>query len=243
MLSSLRALAFQASFIVWTIGLCLVMLPVAPFTSGAGFRGWARFWEGGVLWLLRRVVGIALLVRGAPPAEPVLIAAKHQSVLETLVFHRLVPNVAVPLKQELTRIPLFGRYLVKAGCIPVDRGAGAAAMRWLFRDAEARVAEGLSLLVFPEGTRVRVGETGAYRPGIAGLYLALGRPVVPVALLTGHVWGRGFLGKRPGTAVIAFLEPIEPGLDRRQFMRLLEERIETASAALAAEFDAPRTRA
>jgi 1-acyl-sn-glycerol-3-phosphate acyltransferase len=134
---------------------------------------------------------------------------------------------------ELTRIPLFGHYLVKSGCIGVEREAGTRAMRSLMQQSRARLEAGLSLLLFPEGTRVAPGEHKPYRPGIAALYLQLGRPVVPVALHTGHVWGKGLFAKHPGTAVVAFLEPIPPGLDRKAFMARLEERIETASAELA----------
>ncbi len=229
----MRALLFQLAFVTWTLGLGLVMLPIAPFTNAAGIRAWARRWEGGILALLRAICGIRVEVRGAPPREPSLLASKHQSALETLVFHRLVPDIAIPLKAELTRIPILGRFLVKSGCIPVARDAGAAALRRLIEAARARTAEGLSLLIFPEGTRVPPGERRPYRPGVAALYLQLGRPVVPVALHTAHVWGKGLFAKHPGTAVIEFLEPIPPGLDRKTFMARLEAAIETASARLA----------
>jgi len=230
---TLRGLLFQPAFVLWTTLMALFLAPVAPFVGGAGIRWWARRWEAGILVLLRVICGIRLDVRGTPPQEPSLLASKHQSALETVVFHRLVHEIAVPLKVELTRIPLFGRYLVKSGCIGVERDAGTRAMRALMHASRQRLDEGLSLLVFPEGTRVAPGESKPYRPGIAALYLQLGRPVVPVALHTGHVWGKGLFAKHPGTAVIAFLEPIPPGLDRRTFMARLEERIETASAKLA----------
>ena len=228
-----RGLLFQGAFVVWTTLLSLLLLPLAPVIGGHGIRWWARRWEGGILVLLRVLCGIRLEVRGAAPTEPSLLASKHQSALETVVFHRLVPEIAVPLKVELTRIPLFGRLLLKSGCIGVQREAGTRALRQLVNGGRRRLDEGLSLLIFPEGTRVPPGERRPYHPGVAALYLQLGRPVVPVALHTGHVWGRGSFAKHPGTAVIEFLEPIQPGLDRRTFMAHLEERIETASARLA----------
>jgi 1-acyl-sn-glycerol-3-phosphate acyltransferase len=231
-MTALRSLVFQVAFVLWTILVALLMLPLARSADSARVRVWARRWEGGILVLLRRLVGISLEVRGSPPAEPSLLASKHQSALETVVFHRLVPDIAIPLKVELTRIPLVGGYLLGSGCIAVERDAGPKAMRRLMHEARARLDQGLSLLIFPEGTRVPPGERRPYRPGIAALYLQLGRPVVPVALHTGHVWGKGPLAKRPGRAVIEFLEPIPPGLDRKTFMALLEERIETASEAL-----------
>jgi 1-acyl-sn-glycerol-3-phosphate acyltransferase len=230
---TLRGLLFQPAFVVWTTVIAVLLAPLAPVIGGTGIRWWARRWEGGVLVLLRVLCGIRLEVRGTPPTEPSLLASKHQSALETVVFHRLVPAIAVPLKIELTRIPLFGRFLLESGCIGVQREAGTRALRQLVKGGRRRLDEGLSLLVFPEGTRVPPGERRPYRPGIAALYLQLGRPVVPVAVHTGHVWRRGMFDKHPGTAVIEFLEPIPPGLDRRTFMARLEERIETASARLA----------
>ncbi len=232
-----RSVAFQVAFVGWTVLFALFLFPLSFFLNDAGLRRWARRWEGGVLVLLRWLAGITLEVRGTPPQEPSLIASKHQSVLETVVYHRIVPDIAIPLKVELTRIPLFGRYLLGAGCIAVERDAGTRAMRVLIEAAKQRLDRGLSLLIFPEGTRVPPGERRPYRPGIAALYQQLGRPVVPVALHTGHVWKRGPFAKRPGHAVIQFLEPIPPGMDRREFMQLLEDRIEDASAALAAEQD------
>jgi 1-acyl-sn-glycerol-3-phosphate acyltransferase len=228
-----RGLLFQPAFVLWTTLMAVLLAPAAPFVGAAGIRRWARRWEGGILVLLRVICGIRLEVRGTPPQEPSLLASKHQSAFETVVFHRLVHDVAVPLKVELTRIPLFGHYLLKSGSIAVARDAGTRAMRSLMEQSRARLEAGLSLLIFPEGTRVAPGERKPYRPGIAALYLQLGRPVVPVALHTGHVWGKGLFAKHPGTAVIEFLEPIPPGLDRRTFMARLEERIETASASLA----------
>ncbi|MFW5833646.1 MAG: lysophospholipid acyltransferase family protein [Pseudomonadota bacterium] len=233
-MTRLRALGFQFVFAVWTILLALLALPASPFLGGRAMRAYARFWEGGILVLLRVVAGITVEVRGTPPKVPSLLAAKHQSALETVLFHRLVPEISIPLKVELTRIPVFGRYLLRSGCIPVERDAGPKAMRTLMHAAKARMEEGLSLLIFPEGTRVSPGERRPYRPGVAALYLHLDRPVVPIALHTGHVWGKGPFNKRPGRAVIEFLEPIEPGMERKAFMALLEDRIETASARLAA---------
>jgi 1-acyl-sn-glycerol-3-phosphate acyltransferase len=89
--------------------------------------------------------------------------------------------------------------------------------------------------MFPEGTRVAPGRRRAYQPGIAALYLQLERPVVPVALNSGMYWSRRSFLKRPGRIVVEFLEPIEPGLDRRSFMAELERRLEGASERLLAE--------
>jgi 1-acyl-sn-glycerol-3-phosphate acyltransferase len=233
----LRGLLFDALFFLWTALFCLLVLPAFPFLSPAGMRRVARFWERVILVLLRFTVGLRHEVRGREhlPAGPVIIASKHQSAWETLVFHVLVPELAVGLKEELTRIPVFGWYLMRAGNIRIDRGAAARAIRSLVEGAKEAVAGGLSVLIFPEGTRSAPGDPPDYKPGVVALYNALRLPVVPVALNSGLFWGRRSLVKRPGRIVVQFLEPIPPGLERKAFMQTLEQRIETATARLIEE--------
>jgi 1-acyl-sn-glycerol-3-phosphate acyltransferase len=238
----LRGLLFNALFYLWTALFCLLVLPVFPFLSPAGMRRAARFWERVTFALLRFTVGLSHEVRGREhlPPSPVIIASKHQSAWETLAFHVLVPEVAVGLKEELTRIPVFGWYLMRAGNIRIDRGAAARAIRSLVEGAKRAVASGLSVLIFPEGTRRAPGDPPDYKPGVVALYHALRLPVVPVALNSGLFWRRRGLVKRPGRIVVEFPEPIPPGLERKAFMRTLEQRIETATARLIEEARAPR---
>lgn len=236
----LRSSAFDLFLYLWTVVVCLAVLPAYPFLTARGMRAVARFWERVLLVALRWIVGLDHEVRGREhlPKTPVIIAAKHQSAWETLVFHWLVPEVAVGLKEELTRLPVFGWYLMRAGNIRIDRGAAARAIRSLVEGAKRSIAEGLSVLIFPEGTRRAPGDPPDYKPGVAALYTALKVPVVPVALNSGLFWRRRGIIKRPGRIVVQFLEPIPPGLDRKTFMRLLEDRIETATTNLLAEAQA-----
>lgn len=237
----LRSTAFNLFFYPWTALCLLLSLPAFPFLAPAGVRAVARFWERGTVGALRLLVGLDHEVRGRErlPGTPAIIAAKHQSAWETLTFHLLVPELAVGLKEELTRIPGFGWYLMKAQNIRIDRGGAAPALRSLVEGAKRAVGQGLSVLIFPEGTRRAPGDPPDYKPGVAALYGALKIPVVPVALNSGVFWGRRRAVKRPGRIVVEFLEPIPPGLDRRRFMALLEERIETATARLVAEAASP----
>ena len=136
------------------------------------------------------------------------------------------------MKKELTSIPFFGWYCLKAGMISIDRAGQAATLRKLLADGRAKVSEGRQLVIFPEGTRTPPGETGVYQPGVAGLYRALNTPCVPLATNSGAHWpAHGFL-RRPGIIVYEFLEPIPSGLPREVFMETLQSRIEAASAAL-----------
>ena len=171
-----------------------------------------------------------------------IIASKHQSSWETLAYTLLFPHAATVMKRELIYIPIVGWAMARAGNIAVERGDGAKALRGLVRDAKAAIADGRSILIFPEGTRVAVGAEQPYQVGTAALYRQLGVPVVPVALNSGLFWGRRQFVKRPGRITVEVLPAIPPGLDRETFMTTLRERIEGATGRLVAEAGAERTR-
>jgi 1-acyl-sn-glycerol-3-phosphate acyltransferase len=233
----LRALLFQVAFYIWTTVYCLAVLPAYPFLRPPAMRAVARAWEQVILWLLRVTVGLTYEVRGRErvPPGPVIMASKHQSAWETLAFHALIPKIAIGLKEELTRVPVFGWYLMRAGNIRIDRGASASAIRSLVRGAREAVRQGLHVMIFPEGTRRAPGDPPDYKPGVAALYAALDLPVVPIALNSGVFWRRREFIKLPGRVVVEFLEPIPAGLDRKMFMQELERRTESATDRLVAE--------
>lgn len=225
---------FNVMFFSWTALICIGALPVAPFMKQHHMRRYAQVWMRGVHWLLAVCVGLHHRIVGLEnlPAGPVLFASKHQSAWETMIFNCFRTDIVVGLKHELTKIPIFGWYLVLAGNIKIDRGRAANALRSLVKGAKSASASGLSVLVFPEGTRQAPDAPPAYKPGVAALYAALDVPCVPVALNSGLFWGRNAALKRPGIITLEILEPIPPGLDRKAFMQLLEDRIETASVRL-----------
>ena len=230
----LRSAAFNLAFYVYTAIAVLAGLPALPFLSERAVRRYARAWMVGVRALLRAIVDLEVELRGLEriPPGPVIFAAKHQSALDTLLFHLIRTDVVYGLKRELARIPFFSLYLARTGCIFVDRGGAATALKSLVRGARAAVARGCSIVIFPEGTRKPPGAPPDYKSGVAALYAALAVPVVPVALNTGLFWPRRSFLKRPGRAVVEMLEPIPPGLDRHRFMALLEERIESRQPLL-----------
>jgi 1-acyl-sn-glycerol-3-phosphate acyltransferase len=174
--------------------------------------------------------GTKMHVIGTPPKGPVLVASKHMSMWDTLALYLLLDDPGIVLKRELLRIPFYGWYLWKNCAIAIDRSAGADAMRRMTHAAAKVFDAGRPILIFPEGTRKKPGAAPDYKPGVAGLYAALKKPCVPVALDSGVYWC-GFF-KYPGTITVEFLEPVPPGLKRAEFMRVLESRIEQAMAAL-----------
>ncbi len=238
-MTAARSLAFNLAFGLVTLAMGFIGLPLL-----LGRRTWVhaygRIWARACMMLLKITVGLDWEVRGRPPTDAVLIAAKHQSAWETLALILVVRNPAFVMKKALLWTPPFGPYLWKAGMIAIDRGSGAKAIRAMQTAAADVIAEGRPIVVFPEGTRRAPGAPPDYKSGVAALYRGIGRPTAPVALNSGQFWGRNAFAKRPGRIVLAFLEPIPPGLERRTFMRRLEDEIETASTALAEEAEQAR---
>ena len=222
----LRSLLFFLIFYPGTLIYVLTVFAVAPFGTPPVRKvvhGWAAFHY----WLVRHVLRIRFEWDGEIPAGPYLIAVKHQAMVETIEALRFARTPVVVMKRELTAIPLFGWVTRRYGVIGVDRDAGARALRDMMAKGKQAAAEGRPVVIFPEGTRVTVGEAPPLRPGFAGLYRALGLPVVPVALDSGRLWSRG-LTKRSGTIRFKVGEVIPPGLKRDQ----LEARVHAAINAL-----------
>jgi 1-acyl-sn-glycerol-3-phosphate acyltransferase len=160
---------------------------------------------------------------------------KHQSAWDTLILPVVLGDPAVVIKRELLWLPFYGWYAARAGSIPIDRRGGAGALRRMVAAARDAAAAARPIVIFPEGTRTPPGQRLTYQPGVAALYQALDLPLVPAAVNSGLYWGRRSFVKRPGRTVLSFLEPIPPGLPRREMMRELESRIEAATAALERE--------
>jgi 1-acyl-sn-glycerol-3-phosphate acyltransferase len=139
------------------------------------------------------------------------------------------------VKRELLFLPFYGWYAARAGSIAIDRRGGAGALRRMVAAARRETAAGRRVVIFPQGTRTAPGHRLPYQPGVAALYHALGLPVVPAAVNSGLFWGRRSFVKHPGRIILAFLEPIAPGLPRREMMAELEARIEAATSALEQE--------
>ena len=225
----LRSLLFLLWFAALTLVMSIVFLPLlAGPRRTAVWMSWT--WCRLTLWGLKHTAGIGMRVTGTVPRGGVLVAAKHMSMWDTLAIYLVLGDPGTILKRSLLHIPFYGWYLWKTTAIPIDRDAGASALRGMARAAKPVLAAGRPIVIFPEGTRKKPGAPPDYKPGVAGLYGLLDVACVPVALDSGRYW-TGFL-KKPGTITLAFLEPIPPGLKKSQFMPMLEGRIEAATALL-----------
>ena len=233
---ALRSAVFNVLFYALLVVVMVLGLPSVLF----GVRGVLRLanvWARASLGLLRAVCGTRVVFRGRGniPAEPCILAAKHQSFLEIIALCALFPDFTFVLKRELTRIPVFGWYLARSGQIAVDRGQGRAALEQVSRGARAVLDAGRQVFIFPEGTRRAPGAPALYKAGLSFVYAETGAACLPVAVNSGLFWPRGSFLRRPGRAVVEFLPVIPPGLPRQDFQARMSESIEAASARLMAE--------
>lgn len=234
----LRSILFESSFYLLTACLAVTSCVLGLFTRRI-FMAAGRVWGRATAVLLRLFCGITIEIRGREhiPEGAAIVASKHQSTLETVLFFDLLSRPIYSMKEELAWIPFMGYSIRRSGSIPIKRSGGAAALRNLIRRASEAFKEEKQLLIFPEGTRTLPRTRGKYNPGVAALYSQCDVPVTPVALNTGSFWARRTVRKPPGRVIIEFLPAIEPGLDRKAFQELLENRIEDATMEL--EKDAP----
>lgn len=223
-----RSALFALALVVVTPPYALLALATFPLPRLARYRiisGWSRL----VVRLARAICGIRWSVEGREhlPAKPAVILSKHQSAWETLAFQEIFPPQVLVLKKELLWIPFFGWGLALMSPIAIDRANGRAALRDIARRGRERLAQGFWVVIFPEGTRVRVGEKRAYQQGGAWLAAQCGVPVVPVAHNAGRLWPRNAFLKRAGTVTVRIGPPIPTtGRDAKQISADAEAWIE-----------------
>lgn len=201
-------------FALGQVLLTLVFAPIALAALALPYRTRYRVimqWTSLNIWWLAVTCGLRHRAEGLRniPERATIVLCKHQSTWETLVLPRYFSPQTWVLKRELLRIPFFGWGLATLRPIAIDRAAGRNALEQVLEQGRRRLAEGIWVVVFPEGTRVAPGERRRYRIGGAALAERTGSAVVPVAHNAGDYWPRhGFL-KRPGTIRLVIGEPIE----------------------------------
>lgn len=234
MMRWLISLVFVIQIYAAMVVLGLVFLPWAAL-SPKGARAACKTYCRWVIWTARIMVGIRAELRGPVPQGAVLLAAKHQSFLDILILFNALPAAKFIMKREILWTPVIGLYAWRIGCVPVNRGKRGAAIAKMVADVEKGRAEPGQLVIYSQGTRIAPGAQAPYKIGTGVLYDQLGQPCVPAATNVGLMWPRKGILRRPGVAVVEFLDPIPPGLPRDDFMALLETRVETASNRLLAE--------
>lgn len=230
---TLRSSLFKALFYVWTALFCILYLPLMWLPRNS-LIACQRLWSHGVLVILRLIMNIKLEIRGIEkiPHSGAILAMKHQSSFDTFVMHTVVRYPAFVMKQELIKIPLYGSFCLNTGMIPVDRDGGLKALKSLMKKSSETIKDGRQLIIFPEGSRTIPGDHVEYQSGIFGIYKFTKEPVIPVALNSGVFWPKKGHLVPGGTIVFDFLDPIEIGKSKVDFMETLESSIEAASSNL-----------
>lgn len=239
-MSALRSIIFNIFFfagsLFWSIALLWTL--VLPEKKCAQI---VSDIYGGYMTLIERyILDLKLEIRGLeniPKTGSYIIAAKHQSAFETLKlpYMKSLGYPAIILKKELTRIPVYGWYFSGMGQIAIDRGSHKEALDSIVRGCQRNLTAGRPVIIFPQGTRTKVGAKQPYKAGIAKVYRDVQVPIIPMALNSGLFWGRNAFFKKSGTVTFEFLPAIPPGLPPLQMMEQLEKTIEEATDRLVAE--------
>ena len=234
MLQAIRSATFVGHIYLMMLVIGLAYAPYAIVSrhgARAACKGYSRY----VFWSMRWWVGIRAEVRGDVPEGEVLIAAKHQSFLDIMMIFTALPSAKFIMKRSILWTPIIGLYAKRLECVPVERGKRGAAIAKMVADVEAGRVNPGQLIIYSQGTRVAPGVKKPYKVGTGVLYEQLGQPCVPVATNVGVLWPRTGLRRTPGLAVVEFLPPIAPGMEREEFMATLEETVEARSGALMRE--------
>ena len=208
---------------VFIVALPTLILPV-KFTLYCG-----KFLAYYIILILRLILNTRVIFHGLEnlkKLERFFIASAHQSMLETFVLQAPLHFPIFILKKELLRIPLFGWYLKKIGSIEITRGITTKDNLNFFDKIKNTIQKHKRpLLIFPQGTRVEFNDRSPFKKGVGRIYDSLKLSCIPVALNSGKIWPKNSFIKYPGDIHISFLEPIEPGLEKTIFLKILEEKI------------------
>jgi 1-acyl-sn-glycerol-3-phosphate acyltransferase len=228
----LRSILFT-TLLFLSVPVFAVLIIIARLFGYEAAYGMTMAWRSTVLFLCRALCGLGFRVEGRDniTAEPAVVMLKHNSAYETIAEMAIFPRQCWVLKRELVWVPLMGWAIACLKTIPINRGAGRAAVNQIVAHGTQRLADGIFVMIFPEGTRVRPGESGRY--GLSGALLATraGCPVIPVAHDAGDFWPRRGMTKRPGTITFRIGPPIATSdRDPREITAEVREWIESAVA-------------
>ena len=224
----LRSLIFNiflytGIIIVFLIALPTLFLPPKLTLLFGKFLGYY------VVFIVRIFLNTKVKFKGihnVPKTEKYFVASAHQSMFETFALQSVLDYPVFILKKELLKIPLFGLYLKKIKSIEIVRDTTTKDNIGFFDKVASIIKnENRPLLIFPQGTRVKIGEKIPFKKGVGRIYEALNISCVPVALNSGKVWPKKGIVKYPGKITVSFLEPIKPGLNRDEFIKNLENKI------------------
>jgi len=224
----LRSLLFNCILYFGIVAIFIIALPTlflpAKFTLFFG-----KFLGHYVVFIVKIFLNTKVEFKGKdniPKDKKYFVASAHQSMFETFALQSVLDYPVFILKKELLKIPLFGLYLKKIKSIEIVRDTTTKDnLNFFDRIASIIKNENRPLLIFPQGTRIKVEEQVPFKKGVGKIYETLNIACVPIALNSGNVWPKKGIIKYPGKITVSFLEPIEPGLNRDEFVKNLETKI------------------
>ncbi|MEC7577331.1 MAG: lysophospholipid acyltransferase family protein [Pseudomonadota bacterium] len=236
----IRSLIFNILYYPITAILCFAYLPFLILP-----RKWllimVELYVKIVYVLEKYVLGLDFEIRGAeylPKDEAFIVAAKHFSSYETLKLHILFKDPAIVIKKELFSIPIWGWYAKKMRLIGIDRSNRDTALKSVTQGAQMAADMKRPIVIFPQGTRVSLDHTvkdKPYKAGIMRMQNASGLKIVPLAMNTGVFWPRNAFIKKGGKVIFEFMPAVETGLSTQEGLAIIQEAVESKTAALIAE--------
>ena len=224
----LRSLLFNLFFYAGIVTVFLIALPTLLLPPQFALL-FGKYLGHYVVFIVRIFLGTKVEFKGVnniPKTEKYFVASAHQSMFETFALQRELDYPVFVLKKELLKIPLFGLYLKKIKSIEIVRDTTTKDNISFFEKVATIIKnENRPLLIFPQGTRVKVDEKVPFKKGVGRIYEALNISCVPIALNSGKIWPKKGILKYPGKITVSFLEPIKPGLNRDEFIKSLEKKI------------------
>ena len=227
-MSLLRSLLFNLFFYLGVVVVFLIALPALILPTKVTLL-FGKLLGHYTVFVVRFFLNTKVEFKGIeniPSSEKYFVASAHQSIFETFALQSVLDYPVFILKKELLKIPLFGLYLKKIKSIEIVRNTTTKEnINFFDKVANIIKSEKRPLLIFPQGTRVKVNDQVPFKKGVGRIYEALNIACVPVALNSGKVWPKQGIAKYPGKITISFLKPIKPGLNRDEFIKNLEMNI------------------
>ena len=216
---------FSGLILIFILAIPTLLLP-AKYTLFFG-RVSAKY----IVIILKIILNTNVVFHGLENLKKVnnfFVASAHQSMFETFALQIPLDSPIFILKKELFNIPLFGWYLRKIGSVAIVRETTTKENLNFFDKIKERIEKNKRpLLIFPQGTRVKLDENPPFKKGVGRIYRALNLPCIPVALNTGKIWPKNSFMKFSGDIHISFLEPVMPGKEKDEFVKEIENKIYT----------------
>ncbi len=234
-----RTIIFNAIYAIFSIIFLVsaIWILLAPISL---INKYFKFYFNTVFWLADKILGLKVEVQGEHRLRKMeeeygcfMVISNHQSALETFYYPKLFKEYPVFVhKKELLYIPFWGWYMAKMQMISIDRSSGKKAIDKMVEKARRTCKQRRPIIIFPEGTRTSSNEHNKYKSGFYSVYKELNLPILPMAINTGEFWNKKDFVKKSGAVMIQVLPPIEPGLPKKELMKLVEDKIRHACEKL-----------